>query len=94
MQRQVDALQSVRAAPVVRRLKGGGPISFGRGLRIELEVDEMGFQGGSAFLFGSVMEEFFARYVSINSFTETVLRSSGRGEIMHWEPRCGTGLII
>jgi len=94
MQRQIDALSSVSAAPVVRRLKGAGPISFGRGLRIELEVDEMGFQGGSAFLFGSVMEEFFARYVSINSFTETVLRSGSRGEIMHWEPRCGTGLII
>ncbi|WP_028105133.1 type VI secretion system baseplate subunit TssF [Pseudoduganella violaceinigra] len=94
LQRQIDALQAVRAAPIVRRLRGCGPISFGRGLRIELEVDEMGFQGGSAFLFGSVMEEFFARYVSINSFTETVLRSTGRGEIMRWEPRCGTGLII
>lgn len=94
LQRQIDALQAVRAVPVVRRLRGGGPISFGRGLRIELDVDEMGFQGGSAFLFGSVMEQFFARYVSINSFAETVLCSSGRGEIMHWEPRCGTGLII
>lgn len=94
LQRQIDALLAVRAAPIVRRLRGGGPITFGRGLRVELEVDEMGFQGGSAFLFGSVMEEFFARYVSINSFTETVLRSAGRGEVMRWEPKCGTGLII
>ncbi|MGW8392292.1 type VI secretion system baseplate subunit TssF [Pseudoduganella sp. HUAS MS19] len=94
LQRQIDALHAVRAAPIVRRLRGPGPISFGRGLRVELEVDEMGFQGGSAFLFGSVMEQFFARYVSINSFTETVLRSTGRGEIMRWEPKCGTGLII
>jgi len=78
----------------MRRLPVSGPIAFGRGIRIELEVDEMGFQGGSAFLFGSVMEQFFVRHVSINSFTETVLRSTTRGEIMHWMPRCGNRPII
>jgi type VI secretion system protein ImpG len=94
LKKQIEALRSIRAQPAVRRLPGGGPIAFGRGLRIELEVDEMGFQGGSAFLFGCVMEEFFARYVSINSFSETVLRSASRGQIMHWEPKCGTRPII
>jgi type VI secretion system protein ImpG len=94
LKKQIEALHSVRARPTVRRLPGGGPIAFGRGLCIELEVDELGFQGGSAFLFGSVMANFLARYVSINSFTETVLRSTGRGEIMRWEPKCGTRPII
>ena len=37
------------------------------------EVDELAFEGGSAYLLGSVLDRFFARYVSINSFTETVL---------------------
>jgi type VI secretion system protein ImpG len=94
LKKQVDALRSVQVRPVVRRLPGSGPLAFGRGLRIEMELDEMGFQGGSAFLFGSVMAEFFARYVSINSFTETVLRSTTRGQIMHWMPICGTRPII
>lgn len=94
IKKQIDALRSVRVQPTVRRLPGGGPIAFGRGIRIVLEVDEMGFQGSSAFLFGSVMEQFFARYVSINSFTETVLRSAARGEIMQWAPRCGNRPII
>lgn len=94
LKKQIDALRSVRVQPTVRRLSGGGPIAFGRGLRIDLEVDEMGFQGSSAFLFGSVMEQFFARYVSINSFTETVLRSATRGDIMHWTPTCGKRPII
>ena len=31
---------------------------------------------------GSVLERFFAKYVSINSFTEMVLRTMQRGEIM------------
>ena len=46
-----------------------------------MEVDELAFEGGSAYLLGSVLSHFFNRYVSINSFTETILRSLGRGEI-------------
>ena len=37
---------------------------------------------------------FLARYVSINSFTETVLRSGSRGEVMRWVPRCGQRAIV
>ena len=92
--KQIEALLSVRVQPIVRRLPFGGPLAFGRGLRIELEVDELGFEGGSAFLFGSVMEQFFSRYVSINSFTETVLRSTARGQIMHWTAQCGNRPIV
>ncbi len=47
--------------------------------RSRCKVDELAFEGGSAFLLGAVLERFFARYVSINSFTETVLRSDNRG---------------
>ena len=41
----------------------------------------MAFEGASAFLLGAVLDRYFARHVSINSFTETVLRSESRGEI-------------
>jgi len=94
MARQIEALRGVRAAPVVRRLEGSGPIAFGRGIRIDLDVDEMGFQGGSAFLFGSVLAEFFARHASINAFTETALSAAGRGTILQGRPRCGTRPIL
>ena len=92
--RQVEGLRALRVKPVVRRFPLPGPVSFGRGLEVELEIDEMAFQGGSAFLFGAVMERFLGRYVSINSFVETVLRASGRGEIMRWVPRCGNRPIV
>ena len=92
--KQIDGVRSVRAKPVVRRLPMPGPIAFGRGLEVTLELEELAFQGGSAFLFGSVMEQFFARYVSINSFAETVLVSSERGEIMRWRARCGNRPIL
>jgi type VI secretion system protein ImpG len=37
-----------------------------------------------------VFERFLARYVSINSFTETVLRTGERGEVMRWQAKPGS----
>jgi len=87
--RQVEGVKSVTAAPVNARIPTEGPITFGRGLAISLTCDDAAFEGVGAFLFGKVMEEFFAKYVSINSFTQTVLRSVERGEVMRWPPRLG-----
>jgi len=94
MHKQVEGLRSIRCEPVITRLPMAGPLCFGRGLEITLEMDELVFEGGSAFLLGSVLERFLARHVSLNSFTETVLRTATRGEIMHWPARCGLRPIL
>jgi type VI secretion system protein ImpG len=88
--RQIEGIRSVNVNRVVRRLPSRGPIAFGRGLEVTVEVDEMAFSGGSAFLLGAVLDRYFARYVSINAVTETVLRSLSRGEIHRWTPTWGT----
>jgi type VI secretion system protein ImpG len=49
----------------------------------------MAFAGGSAFVLGAVLNHYFARHVSINSFTELVLRSQARGEINRWATEWG-----
>jgi type VI secretion system protein ImpG len=87
--RQVEGIRSVQVARVVRRLQGPGPLVFGRGLEIAVLVEELAFEGGSAYLLGAVLDQYFARHVSINSFTETVLRSESRGEINRWVPQWG-----
>jgi type VI secretion system protein ImpG len=87
--RQVEGIRSVQVARVVRRLRGPGPLAFGRGLEITVLVEELAFEGGSAYLLGAVLDQYFARHVSINSFTETVLRSESRGEINRWVPQWG-----
>jgi type VI secretion system protein ImpG len=92
--KQIEGLRSVRVNRTVRRLPATGPIAFGRGLVVDVEVDELAFQGASAFLLGCVLEQFFGRYVSVNSFTETVIRSTARGEIKRWVPRWGDRLIL
>ena len=87
--RQIEGLRSTAVRRVVRRLHGPGPLAFGRGLEITVLVEELAFEGGSAFLLGAVLDQYFARHVSINSFTETVLRSGSRGEINRWTPHWG-----
>jgi type VI secretion system protein ImpG len=84
LRRQIDGVRSIRSNPIVRRIPADGPTTFGRGLEVTLECDETSFEGTSVFLLGSVLERFFSKYVSINSFTETVLRTTQRGEIMRW----------
>ena len=88
--RQIESLQRVRAQAVVRRHPVAGPIAFSRGLRIELSVDELGHEGGSAVLFGSLMHQFLTRHASMNSFVETALHSLTRGELMCWRPQLGS----
>src|SRR5690606_23630752 len=89
MQRQIEGVKSISTRPVNARVPTEGPITFGRGLEITLTCDESAFEGFGSFLLGTVLQEFFAKYVSINSFTATVLRSTERGEIMRWSPKLG-----
>ncbi|SEL36038.1 type VI secretion system protein ImpG [Roseateles sp. YR242] len=86
-QRQVEGVRHVSAKSVVRRLPFSGPLSFGCGTEIDLELDELAFQGHSAYLFGSVLEYYFARHSAINSFTQLRLRSTQRGELRRWPVR-------
>ena len=86
---QIDAVQKLTVRAVDRRVPSSGPIVFGRGVRLELEVDEVPFAGVSPWLLGAVLDQFFARHVSVNSFTEMALRSVQRGFIGTWTPRIG-----
>ncbi len=88
--RQIDGVRSAQATPVIRRLPVSGPLTFGRGLEVKVAMDEDAFEGSGIFLLGRVLAGFFARYVSVNSFTETVVVSTKRGEIMRWPHRTGT----
>lgn len=94
MKRQIEGLRSVGTRPVVRRHPMPGPIAFGRGLQIRLLVDEMSFEGGSATLLGSILHQYFARHVSMNTFVETELSSLTRGDLMRWSPRLGTRSLL
>ena len=92
--RQIEGVRSVSYQPVVRRVPIAGPISYGRGLEIALTLEDASFEGAGLVSLGSVLERFFARYVSINSFTQTRLQSASRGEVKTWPVRVGGRHVI
>jgi len=89
IQRQIDGIRSIAGRQIVDRVPGEGPMTFARGVEITLTADETAFRGVGILLLATVLEEFFARYVTINSFTEMVLRTIERGEVTRWPARIG-----
>jgi len=87
--KQIEGVRETSCAGITRALPVPGPTTFGRGLEVSVTCDEGAFEGSGVFLLGAVLERFFAKYTSINSFTETVLRTVQRGEIMRWPARTG-----
>ncbi len=92
--KQIEGLRSVTAKSIVRRLPVPGPITYGRGLQVSVTLDEAAFEGAGVFVLGAVLEQFFAKYVSLNAFTETLIISTARGLIMQWPARVGRCEIL
>jgi type VI secretion system protein ImpG len=87
--RQADGLNSVAAEQITRRVPGGGPLAFGRGVALRLSMNDRAFDGGSPFLLAAVLENYLASHVAINSFVETTLEMSDRAEQLTWPTRFG-----
>lgn len=86
---QVAGVRSVTARGHVQPVAGGGVITFARGLEVEILLEDRAFAGIGGFVLGSVLEQFLSRYVTTNSFTQTVLKTTERGEIARWKARLG-----
>jgi type VI secretion system protein ImpG len=87
--KQIEGVKSVTSMPIVRRLPGAGQTAIARGVEITVTLDETGFQGIGVFVLGVALAHFFARYVSINSFTETVVKTLDRHEVVRWPMMIG-----
>ncbi|AMG87315.1 MULTISPECIES: type VI secretion system baseplate subunit TssF [Bordetella] len=87
--KHISGVRHVRVEPMHHRLPVPGPIVYGRGVRIDLQVDETAFSGISPYLFGAVLEQFFARHVSINMMSALTLSTPQRGAVASWRPRMG-----
>jgi type VI secretion system protein ImpG len=94
VRKQIDGLRSVTTRGITRRVPAPGVVAFARGLEVTVTFDETQFEGTGCFALGAVLEQFFARYVSMNSFTETVVRTEERGEIMRWPAKIGLRPVL
>ncbi len=89
-ERRIRGVRSVDSQPIVRRIRERAGVGAARGIEITVTIDEKAFEGSGAFLLGAVLDRYFAEYSGFNHFTQTVIRSVERGEIMRWPPRMGT----
>jgi type VI secretion system protein ImpG len=94
-EKQIDGIMSVASRRHFTRLLSENGITFVRGTRVEMELDEEQFVGGGVFLFASVIEYFLGLYVSLNSFSQLTARSRQRKEkIKEWPPRSGQIILL
>jgi type VI secretion system protein ImpG len=95
VRRQIEGVLGVRSSPAFARMATEHGLSFARGRRVELDLDEEQFTGAGAYLFASVLEHFFGLYASINSFSTLTARSRQRkGGIRAWPPRAGWKALL
>jgi type VI secretion system protein ImpG len=87
--RRIRGIRGVNSRPVVRRIRQSGGVGVARGVEITVTIDEKAFEGSGIFLLGAVLDRFYCEYAGFNHFTETVIRSVERGEVMRWPERIG-----
>lgn len=93
-ERRIRGIKDVDSRPVVRRFPQRAGTGAGRGLEITVLLDEKAFEGSGVFLLGAVLDRFFAEYAAMNHFTQTVIRTVERGEVMRFPPRAGSRRIL
>lgn len=92
--RHARAITRVMSRPIVERLGIAGPVCFGKGTEITLDLDESALTGGSTLLLAALLNELFARYASINSFVRTRTRLIKTQEEVTWPMRPGNRALI
>ncbi|CAA0095129.1 Uncharacterised protein [BD1-7 clade bacterium] len=90
----LSGLRALEIETVTRQFFQQGHAVVGNGVSLTLEVDEYCFEGTGCFLLGAILERYFAQMVSMNSFVETHLKSSQRGEVASWNVSNGSRALI
>jgi type VI secretion system protein ImpG len=92
--RHARSLVGVDARPVVERLPIAGPLCFGRGTEVTLEIDEAGLAGHSRLLLSALLAQLFARYAAVNAFVRTRTRLLHGQEEAPWPITLGNRSLV
>lgn len=92
---QINGITALSSARHFARVISENGITFARGTRVDMELDEDQFVGGGVFLFASVLEHFLGLYASLNSFSQLTARTRQRREALkQWPPRAGQRILM
>lgn len=92
--RHVRSIARVSSRPVVERLAIEGPMCFGRGVEVTLDIDQSVLTGHSALLLSALLSRLFARYAGINGFVRTRSRLLQKQEDVLWPMSPGNRHLI
>ena len=93
--KMIDGITDLKSRPHFAPIVSDNGVTFARGTRVELELDEEQFVGGGVYLFASVIERFLALYATLNSFTQLTARTRQRKEVVReWPPRAGHKILV
>ena len=88
---QISGICSLKSHYVTKRMGR----SIGRGVQVEIEFDEDKYVGTGLFLFSSILERFLGQYVSVNSFSQLVVKTTQKDEVKkQWPPRSGNRVLL
>jgi len=95
LRNQISGINRVKSCRQFSLVSSDEGVSLARGTRVEMEVNEDLFAGGGVFLFASVLERFFGLYASMNSFSQLVVSTPQRREVVReWPPRAGSVILM
>ena len=94
-EKQIDGILALRSEPHFARLTSAHGVTFARGTRVELELDEEQFAGTGAYTFAAVMDVFLGLYTSMNSFSQLSVKTRQRKRMLKvWPPRAGQKILL
>jgi len=95
LEKQVAGIMNLQSQRHFARIISDNGITFARGTRVQMEFDEDEFAGGGVFLFAAVIERFLALYATLNSFSQLVVKTRQRREVLkEWPPRAGQAILM
>ncbi len=94
LERHGRAILGVSSKAVIERLGLPGPLCFGHGTELTLEIDEQLLTGGSELLLSALLAQLFARHAAINSFVRTKTRLTHSQKEVAWPMTHGTRALI
>jgi type VI secretion system protein ImpG len=92
--RHVRSITRIESKPVVERLAIPGPMCFGRGIEVTLQIDQSALSGHSSLLLSALLAKLFTRHAGINGFVRTRARLLQKQEEVLWPITPGNRHLI
>ena len=94
LKKQIESITRVETSIINKVVRHYGVAAPIRGINITVTLDEAQLGGVHPFLFGSVLNHYFRRLVSINSFVQLRIDTLQQGHIATWPSEIGERMII